>query len=69
VFAGYKFVGHYTDDTDVYVGWMTVRGAWIIVKYDLSSDSAATFAQGASDMPTRGAAWAAENYASLETTF
>lgn len=69
MFEGYEFVGHYEDGTTIYAGYMTVRGAWIIAKYDLSSDSDVTFAQGASDMPTRGVDWAAESFATLETTF
>lgn len=69
MFEGYEFVGHYEDGTTVYAGYMTVRGAWIIVKYDLSSDSDVTFAQGASNMPTRGANWTGESYSALNVEF
>lgn len=62
----YAFVGHKSDGTDIYVGWLTHRGAWMIEKYDLSSDSAVTFATGESSMPA-AADWPSQSYSAYDS--
>lgn len=61
----YAFVGHKTSGTTTYVGWLHESGAWMIEKYDLSSDSAVTFVMGESSMPASGD-WASQSYSAFD---